>query len=226
MPLPSGFSPDPGISTTAIRLLYSDISPFARKTRIVALERGLADLLFESVDPLGDDTASLWQLNPLGKIPVLVTDKGEVIVDSRNICEFLDGLGSMAPLIPSASGRRREVLTRQAIGDGLSELAVDVRMELRRPEAERSPAWIARWSAAVTRTISTIPAPDIRDDLDLGDIAIAVALTFVRHRLPQIEWTAGRADLHAWLERLAQRNSFRATDFSAGSDRQTRKGQE
>jgi glutathione S-transferase len=43
----------------------------------------------------------LLSLNPLGKLPVWVTDKGRPIFGSRTIVRFVDQLASGAPLLPA-----------------------------------------------------------------------------------------------------------------------------
>lgn len=199
-----------------MRLLYNDVSPFARKTRVVAIERGLTEILFEHVDPLGADVAMLHSLNPIGKIPVLVTERGEVIVDSPIICEYLDGLGPRSSLLGAPGAERRDALVRQAVADGVSGLAVSLRMEQRRPEAERSAAWIERWLAAAARTIRSMRVSGHPHDLDIGDIATAVSLLFIQHRIPELEWRIERPELARWLDEVAVRPSFVRTDFFAG----------
>jgi glutathione S-transferase len=71
-----------------MRLLYTPNSPYARKVRIVALEKHTELVLEEVV--LGDPDSPLKQHNPLGKIPVLILNDGDNLYDSKVIVEYLD----------------------------------------------------------------------------------------------------------------------------------------
>ena len=106
-----------------MRLLYSPLSPFARKVRVLAMEKGLSDqLAVETIAPFQDE--SLRVLNPLNKVPTLVLDGGETVFDSAVIVDFLDGLAEPR-LIPLAQPARRRALTLEAAADGMRRLDPD-----------------------------------------------------------------------------------------------------
>ena len=73
-----------------MKLLASLLSPYARKVRIVLIEKRM-DCELELVDITQPDNAALTH-NPLGKIPVLLLDDGSPLYDSRVIVEFLDNI--------------------------------------------------------------------------------------------------------------------------------------
>src|SRR3546814_3506529 len=77
-----------------MQLFYSPTSPYARKCRVVARERGLMADLEEVVCNPMEDPAALHASNPLGKVPCLVLDDGVAVFDSPVIAEYLDGLGN------------------------------------------------------------------------------------------------------------------------------------
>jgi len=71
-----------------MKLYWSPRSPFARKVMVFAHEAGLAGRI-ETVRTLVSMTSpnrELMRVNPLGKIPTLVTDDGTVLFDSLVIC--------------------------------------------------------------------------------------------------------------------------------------------
>ena len=72
-----------------MKIVGSPSSPFARKARIVAAEKGIA-VEFVIDRPSAPNTR-VPELNPLGKVPVLLLDSGEAIYDSPVIAEYLDG---------------------------------------------------------------------------------------------------------------------------------------
>jgi len=86
-----------------MQLLSSPTSPYARKVRVVILEKGLADQveLLPGV-PLGSDAdaAPVRAANPLGKIPALIRQGAPTLFDSPVICEYLDSLGHGPILFP------------------------------------------------------------------------------------------------------------------------------
>ena len=100
-----------------MQLLYSPMSPFARKVRVVAFELGLADrLALALASPYTDE--SVRTINPLSKVPVLVLEDGPPIFDSPVICEYLEHLAGKT-LTPAAGPDRWAALTAQAMADNL-----------------------------------------------------------------------------------------------------------
>ena len=80
-------------------------SPFVRKVRIVASVLGLEDRIEISPADTGNPEDALRQQNPLGKIPALILENGEVIFDSAVIVDYLDWLAGGGKAIPAS--RRR-----------------------------------------------------------------------------------------------------------------------
>ena len=84
-----------------MKLTFSPASPFARKVRIAAIELGLIDkieLVSASVAP-GTPNDEYAKIHPLKKLPVLILDNGDVILDSYVIVEYLNELagGNLIP---------------------------------------------------------------------------------------------------------------------------------
>jgi glutathione S-transferase len=175
-------------------LRHSPTSPYVRKVRMVALEAGL-DSHLELVPTLAwaPDT-DLPKDNPLGKVPCLVTDGGEAIYDSPVICEYLDSLHGGRKLVPAGGGERWRHLRLQALGDGILDAALLVRIEnSMRPEDKRWPGWVDRQTAAVTRGIDALEqeAAQWGDEFLIGQIAVVAALDYLDFRAI-LDWRAGR----------------------------------
>ncbi len=190
-----------------MKLYISTPSPFARKCRIVALERGVA--VTEVVaDPYADDPA-LLAANPIVQVPTLIAMDGQPISDSPVICEYLDGLRPGPRLLPAEGPDRLRVKRIETLGNALLDQGVKRVLELRRPESERSPSWIARWTAGMQRTLDVLEASDLRPDpLDMGVITVGVAVTWISFRHPDIDWKTGRPGLVALQVALEARPSF------------------
>jgi len=199
-----------------MQLFYSPTSPYARKCRVVARERGLmADLDEVACNPM-EDPADLHVANPLGKVPCLVLDDGMAVFDSPVIAEYLDGLGNAPALIPAAGSARFKVLVAAALAQGMTDAAFNTTMEGRRPAAQQSPETIARWRAAILRGLDQmwVHLKGLPGDLTMGHIACATALGYLDLRHGALEWRKGRGELAAWFEEFNARPSMRETDPS------------
>ena len=186
-----------------MQLVSFPTSPFARKVRIAAIEVGVADRI-EIVDanPLADDGVVAGH-NPLGKIPALVLHD-RTLVDSPLICAYLDSLHDGPKLHPEGDWR---ALQLQALGDGMMDATVLRRLENLRPESRRSAHWIARYEAAVQRTLSEL-ATLVRaqtgssrgDRVTIGSITLGCALWYLDRRYAQLAWRDREPSLAAWFE--------------------------
>ena len=89
-----------------MKLYNLDLSNFASKTRIALYEKGVN---FEKVNPPGGlGSADYKKVNPLGKVPALVLDNGQLIAESEIINEYLEDKYPEKPLLPKdAEGRAR-----------------------------------------------------------------------------------------------------------------------
>ncbi|HUO79088.1 MAG TPA: glutathione S-transferase N-terminal domain-containing protein [Steroidobacteraceae bacterium] len=196
-----------------MKLYHSPTSPYVRKVRVVAIEKGLADRI-ELVDAVPwPDPAAVAAVNPLGKVPALLTDDGVALYDSPVICEYLDVLVPAAPLIPRSGAGRWQVLRCQALCDGILDAAVGIVLERRRPPAERSQASLDRAAEAIRRSVGAL-GPELRPAgtaFDLGQISIAVALGYLEFRLADLELGVTRPVIRDWWAATRERPSLVAT---------------
>src|ERR1700733_14778531 len=116
-----------------MKLLYTRRSPFARKVRVIALEKNIPLELID--EDLQKKSQRLLDANPLGKVPTLVLDNGTTVFDSPIICRYLDSLNDKNPMIPRDSAGRLEVLKWEAFADDLVVAAINLYMEkVRHPQ--------------------------------------------------------------------------------------------
>jgi len=81
-----------------------------------------------------NDRAGVQAFNPLGRVPALVLDDGEILIDSTAILDYLDQLvGPERALVPAKGEARRHVLKLVAFGMGSAEklLACFIERKLR-----------------------------------------------------------------------------------------------
>jgi glutathione S-transferase len=195
-----------------MKLIYSPTSPYARKVRVVAAECGHRDIEYVVENPLAEDS-ELATLNPLGKVPALVLDDGDVLIDSPVICEFLDYFNRTPTLVPPSGRERFRVLRDQALGDGILDAAVGIVMESRREESQRSAWWIERWSAAITRSLAYCEKniAGKAAGFDIAAITLACACGYLEFRLPDLEWRNDNPKIAAWWDSLRSRPSLAQT---------------
>jgi glutathione S-transferase len=198
-----------------VKLFYSPSSPYVRKCLVVALELGLADRierLASAANPVTRDP-NIVAINPLGKVPTLITDDGAALYDSRVICEYLNELGK-GGLVPASGAARWEVLTQQSLGDGILDAALLARYEgAMRPEALRWSAWSSGQMEKVHSGLQAIEAgaEGWGDTLDLGKITLACALGYLDFRFGSLGWHAAYPKAAAWFARINARASMQAT---------------
>jgi glutathione S-transferase len=197
-----------------MKLYYSPTSPYARKARIVVIERGIADRVeLVAVDPF-DPEASMLVPNPLRKVPALLLDDGSALFDSPVVCAYLlRWRGERDGARAAAAADEWDVMRQHALGDGIIDAAFAMVMEARRPEAQRSAYWTARWRDSIARALAALEpgAARLADGFGIGAIAVACALAYLDFRLPDCAWRADHPGLAAWFARVSRRASMVAT---------------
>jgi glutathione S-transferase len=197
-----------------MKLIGALTSPYVRKVRIVMAEKRL-DYQLELEDVWNRDT--IVKSNPLGKVPCLVMEGGEAVFDSRVIVQYVDTLSPVGKLIPDRGRERTEVLTWEALADGVMDAAILARLEQTwagRAEAQRSAAWVSRQMDKVHACLAAM-SQGLGDKpfcsgihFSLADIATGCALGYLDYRFAHIEWRTQYPNLERLEAKLAQRQSF------------------
>ena len=183
--------------------------------RIAAALLELDDRIEVVAADTNDPDNSLRAQNPLGKIPALILESGEVLYDSPVIVEYLDWLAGGGQIIPSDPAQRFRSLTRQALADGIAEAAVLMRYEtLWRDADKRSERWLAYQGDKISRALKAFEASPPEELSDIGTIALACALGYLDLRF-EGAWRADHSRLAGWLDLFsAATPSFEATPLS------------
>lgn len=171
-----------------MKLFYSHASPFARKCRIAIRLKGLLSQTNEiEATPL-QNPPELLAANPIAQVPSLVLDNGIAISNSPIICAYIDKLGQGESLYGNDELETRRI---ENIGDAIMETAVKIRIEQLRPDGEKSQSWIKRWQDNLVRTLvfaeSQVKNKEI-NKLNIGNISIACALSYLDLRFPEYQW--------------------------------------
>jgi glutathione S-transferase len=187
-----------------VKLFYSPTSPYVRKVMACAITRSLDNRIEKIPCNPHASTPDLLAVNPLSKVPCLVTDDGLALFDSPVICEYLDTRGDGLPLFPSHGAARWRALKLQAMGDGIMDAAVAGRGEIGKPQEAARDATIARLKAAIFRTVDALEQDPPHRLVDIGSIAVACALGYLDLRYASDPWRPDHPKLTAWFEAFAE----------------------
>jgi glutathione S-transferase len=192
-------------------------SPFGRKIRIAASVLGLdKDILIETADT-NDPADPVRRQNPLGKIPVLITEDGTALYDSRVILEYLDHRAGGGRIIPAEAAARFAALRLQALCDGIMDAAILRVYEGRWRKPERhEPAWVDHQTGKIARALAALESdvPQV-EPIQIGQIALAASLGYLDLRF-EGGWRKDHLRLVAWLDAFAAHvPAFAATRVAA-----------
>ena len=193
-----------------MKLIGSKTSPYVRKVRVVLAEKNIPHDFVEENAWSAETTVP--RFNPLNKVPALTLDDGESIYDSVVIVEYLDTLPGPR-FIPDDPRARALVRRDEALGDGISDAGIAMRLEGQREAQRQDPAWISRQRTKVDSGINAASRSIAKrkgGPMTLGDIACACALFWLEFRFPEIRWRDDPV-LREWAESLEKRPSFATT---------------
>jgi glutathione S-transferase len=192
-------------------------SPFTRR---VAITLNIYGVPFEQRALSGfDNRAEVRASNPLGRIPALVLDSGETLIDSGAIIDHLDEVyGYDRPLTPRSGAARRAVLNIAAMMMGACEKCLHAAYERnRRPPEKRYQPWIDDCFAQVKNALAAVDAmiePDkpylLLERLTQADVTAVIAERLARAL--GIDTDAETPRLHALTQRLAEQPFFQVTE--------------
>ena len=167
-------------------------SPFVRR---VAIALRLYELPFEHRPwSTFGDAEKIAPFNPLRRVPTLLLDGGEALVESTAILDYLDELiGPDRAMIAGSGPERRHALKICALATGLGDKAVSLLYErvLRKDElklwVERCKAQIGGVLDALEKQRSAVDSPYwFGERIGHADIAVACVLRFVAEAHPKL----------------------------------------
>jgi len=193
-------SPGATQDALAMKLYHSPTSPFVRIVLIAAREKGVIDQI--EFIPARAPGTELDGINPLDKIPTLITDDGETLIESRLIALYIDGLGTRR-LYPTNPAEWRRVLQQEAIVLGVMDAVVLRRQETRREDSEQSAWWIGRQMSKIERGLDKIEneIDSFTGNDTIVPIELCCALEFMdrlQGTIPELGWRPQYPKIAAW----------------------------
>jgi glutathione S-transferase len=200
-----------------MKLYLNKASPYARLVLVVAHEKAISDQLeLVWTDPWASEERLLGA-NPFSKVPALALDSSghETLIESACICDYLDDVGGGRRLLPHLPAARKSALIKYGRGRALIDSAFGAVIQRRfTPAGAAESPLVERWLGAAARAMPVLErsSAGLRgDEPDIGDLSIAVALSYVDFRLSEIKWRSSSPALAAWLDQISERPAMRQT---------------
>jgi glutathione S-transferase len=162
-------------------------SPFVRR---VAVSLHLLGMPFEHrAWSVGKDFDRIREFNPLGRVPTLVLDSGESLMESAAILDYVDSwVGAERALLPAAAAARTDALRLMAVAVGAAEKGVTQIYESAfRPPEKRHQPWVDRCRVQMLGALDFLELHAaaragqwlVGERLTQADITVACVFTFL-----------------------------------------------
>lgn len=195
-------------------------SPFVRP---VAVSAKLLGIPFEHVNwSVGKDFERIRQYSPLGRVPTLVLEDGEVLVECAAMLDYLDDrVGPERALLPPTGAERRTALRLMSFAYGAAEKAREEIVDrVFRPAEKRHAPWIERCRAQLRGALAELErhAAQKRDAqwlvggrLTQADVYVSCIFTFLTEAVPDAFRPEDYPMLRAHVARVEAMPEFRLT---------------
>ena len=172
-------------------------SPFGRKTKITAI---ILEIPIEEKIIKIQEAEFIDNFNPLRKIPTLVTDNNQTIIDSDNICLYFDKISNKETIYGTKN--YWQVMSTISIANGLMESVLERKTELIRPSNEQSKSFIKKQEVRIFRTINWLEKNwnnFENNKISMDQISVACALEYTKFRFTDT-WKNNCNKLNIWLK--------------------------
>jgi len=201
-------------------LVGRDLSPFVRRCAVTLQLYGL------SAERADYSTATqldeIRQYNKLGRVPALVLDSGETLIDSSAILDHLDEVAGDQRLTPAAGAERRATLRVIHHALGVAEKSILYSYEqnpaMRDPE-HISQRWMKRLLSQGAGGLAALETElgnkewFVGQGMTQADVTAAVVYDFVDFMVPALLEPQPCPHLAALTRRLSELDAFRATSL-------------
>ena len=179
-------------------------SPFGRKTKITAI---ILKIPIEEKIIQIQEADFIDNFNPLRKIPTLIINDNQTIIDSDNICLYFDKISNKETIYSSKN--YWQVMSIISIANGLMESVLERKTELIRPSNEQSKSFIKKQEVRIFRTIEWLEKNwnnFENNQVSMDQISVACALEYTKFRFTD-SWVNDCKNLSIWLDEF-NKNRF------------------
>jgi len=199
-----------------MKLFGTYLSPFTRRVAVALTSRAIP---YQHDDLNGyADPARARALNPVGKVPVLVLDDGEHLIDSTAILDYLaERVGHEQALVPRSGRERRAALRLAAIATTIYEQSTARYFEERRPGGCAQPELLERYRLQTVGGLKALDAAAGPDGpiggtpFSIATISAVVAFDYARMMHPDLDLAEIAPALTAVATALADDPAFART---------------
>jgi glutathione S-transferase len=203
-----------------VKLVGTTVSPFVRR---VAVSLNVLGLPYEAAAiSASKQPEEVRKFNPLTRVPALMLDDGETLIESSAILDAIDQIvGPEHALLPISGQARRYAMKTTAIGLGCADKSVWAYYELtRRPEEKVHQPWLEHNEQQVVAGYAYLEE-QLREHgvdalfrsqgrLNQAGITCAVAFRVTAHVRPKLAIRSAAPTLAAFSEECEALEAFRA----------------
>ena len=193
-------------------------SPVTRRVAIALHHYGMP--FTRDTRSIFSNAAAVGTISPLTRIPALILDDGEVLIDSAAILDHLDEQAGDAALIPGAGPARRRVLQMTALAQGTLEKAAAVVYERHFHALEqRSRDWLDRCLSQARAGLDELTRRLAKpyacgEALTHADVMITTLVWYMQDRMDEVLSPSAHAGLIALAAHCEALPAFRAAALS------------
>jgi glutathione S-transferase len=195
-------------------------SPYVRRVAVTLHQYGMA--FTRNPISVFADAAAMARINPIVRIPSLILESGEVLVDSGAIIDHLDEVaGAERALTPRSGEARRRVVQLTAIATGaIDKMGAYVYERHFHPPAHVNAEWAARCKGQFLGGLGHLERVLEGEWFHGGhfsqaDVTTACMLGYIRLRVPEVSLEATFPKLSRLADRCEAMPAFQAARPSA-----------
>ena len=198
-----------------MKLIIATPSPYARKVRVVLREKDID--CEEIIDIPWNKNTLTKDVNPIGKIPILLQEGIAPIYDSKVIVQYLEYLKQEPLMYPLDPTDNISALLIETTFDGVCDAVVLVFLENSRHENLRSTDWIKRQEKKIYQGIEYM-SDDlgnknyfVGNDFSIADVCGTSCLEYLDLRFSKFNWRREYPNLENYWHTHKDRKSFLET---------------
>lgn len=207
-----------------MKLVGGLLSPYVRRTAVSLNLTGLP-YQHEQVSVF-QDPAAVSKYNPLVRVPALVLDDGEALVESWAIVDAIDDLAGDKRLTPASGPARRHVMKITAVALGATDKAVWAVYEGRfHPPEKLHQPWIDHNDRQVVGGFGYLDGLAAKagatgwlagtPSISQADVTAAVAFTFAAKMRPALDLASCAPNLARFTARCEAMEAFAKSPIPA-----------